>query len=97
LQLQVVGDGLRVERSTLLGTTQQHWLRSRIADVRVGYHLSPLVPRLVVDSGDLRWELQIHLEQGGSVGLLEDYPVQELQWVATVLRRELGLPSQDRD
>jgi len=96
LEMLVVGDGLHVERSTLLGTTQQHWLRSSIADVRVGYHLSPLVPRqlrqTLYDSGGLRWELQIHLEHGETVGLLEDYPPQELQWVATLLRRELGLP-----
>ncbi len=103
MQLQVVGDSLRVERHTLLGTTQQQWLRLRIADVRVGYHLSRLVPRQfrqsLYDSGRLNWELQIHLEHGEPVGLLEDYPAQELQWVATLLRRELGLPrvpGQDR-
>src|SRR5262249_52409685 len=95
LKLSVVDDGLRVEKSTLLGTTHQFWLRSRITDVRVGYYLLSRVPRqarqIVCDSGSLRWELQIHLAHGAPVGFLDGYPVRELQWVATLLRRELGL------
>lgn len=101
VRLDVVGDILRVQRKTLLGTTRTQWLRASIADVRVGYHLSRMVPmsirQTLYDSGSLPWELHIHLENGDAEGVLESYPAAELQWVATVLRRELELPKASSD
>jgi hypothetical protein len=96
--LAVEGDTLLVEQTTLYGTRQQEWRRSRIADVRVGDTLegrvaNPRTRRAVLDRTDPTWELHIRLTGGEIVRLLDGYGAVELQWLATVLRRALPLPA----
>jgi hypothetical protein len=39
------------------------------------------------------WELHIRLKRGEIIRLLEDYGDADLQWLATVLRRALRVPT----
>ncbi len=86
-------------RTSPFGSKQRQWQRAQLADVRLGY-------RVVTDRGHLpdqsqripqevrSWELEIlpHLGEGTPLLVLGGYELDELRWVATVLRRALRLP-----
>jgi hypothetical protein len=84
---------LLVRQSGLFRTNEQVVLRSRIADVRVGYHIhrwaGATMRQTVQDTGGVPWELQVFLNDGERVGVLDGLRAEELQWVATILRREI--------
>jgi hypothetical protein len=99
MQWWVVDDTLLVEQTTLYGTTHLRWPRWRVADVRVGYHVPAILAKsatlrnvMAHQHGDPRWAIHVHLENGDIVGLLDGYSAEELQWLATVLRRALRVP-----
>jgi hypothetical protein len=94
--LTVAGDTLHVSQTSPFGTRDKEWPRSRIADVRVGHTLegqvaNPRIRRTVLDQADPTWELQIHLTGGELVRLLDGYGDADLQWLATAVRRGLGV------
>jgi hypothetical protein len=82
--LAVAGDTLILRYSTLLGTGVRQWQRASVADVRSG--------RTWGEFDDANCELQIHLGSGKVVRLLAGYGDQDLQWLATMLRRALRVP-----
>ena len=82
--LVVAGDTLILRYTTLLGTRSRRWQRSSVADVRIR--------RTWGEFEDANCELQIHLADGTVVRLLAGYGDQELQWLATRLRRALRVP-----
>ena len=91
-----LGDNLLFCRqTTLFDNREKQALRHRIVDVRVGFHLPGWAPasvrQTVMDSGAATWELQIHLDAGERIGMLDGLPANQLQWLATVLRRELEI------
>jgi hypothetical protein len=97
--LSVAGDKLAVRQSSLYGVRREQWPRLRIADVRVGDGLdgrviSPHIRQFARDKANPTYELQIHLRNGEIVRFLDGYGDAELQWLATVLRRALGVPEQ---
>jgi hypothetical protein len=95
-----VADGrLKVRQSGFYGTRREEWPRFRVADVRAGDVLdgraiSPYTRPLARQNADSPYELQIHLRNGEIIRFLEGYGDAELQWLATVLRRALGVPEQ---
>ena len=94
--LSVVGDTLTLRQTNPYGTRGQEWPRRRIADVRLGDTLAgrainPRTRRAVLDKADPTWELHIHLTGGELVRLFDGYGDAELQWLATALRRALGV------
>jgi hypothetical protein len=95
----VADDRLMVRQSGLYGVRREQWPRLRIADVRAGDVLdgraiSPHVRQLARDQSDATYELQIHLRNRETIRFLDGYGCAELQWLATVLRRALGVPEQ---
>jgi hypothetical protein len=46
---------------------------------------------VVLDRADPTWELHIHLTGGELVRLLDGYGDAELQWLATAVRRAIGI------
>jgi hypothetical protein len=82
--LAVAGDQLVVERTGLFGTKHHAWQREEISDVRAG-------PSGMTVNDEPVLELQIHPRQGKKVGLLAGRDAEELRWLATTLRRALGL------
>jgi hypothetical protein len=98
--LTVAGDRLIVQQTSLYGVRRQQWPRLRIADVRVGDSLDrralpPHIRQLARDQADPPFELQIHLRNGEIVRVLDEYGAAELQWMATVPRRALGVPEEN--
>jgi hypothetical protein len=96
--LTVNGDTLLVQETSLFRTRQREWRRLGIADVRVGHTLegrvaSPRTRRAALDMNDPTWELHIHLLGGEIARLLDGYGDADLQWLATVLRRALRVPT----
>jgi hypothetical protein len=93
-----VADGrLTARQSGLSGVRSEEWPRLRIADVRAGdvldgRALSPSSRQLARDQADATYELQVHLQSGEIIRFLDGYGETELQWLATVLRRALGVP-----
>jgi hypothetical protein len=82
--LGVAGDTLILRYTTLLGTRYRTWQRQSVADVRSG--------RTWGELEDANCELQVYLSDGKVIRLLAGYGDQELQWLATVLRRALRVP-----
>jgi len=82
--LAVVGNQLLVLQTGLLGGQRREWPRDQLADVRSGPTGMEVndVPIL---------ELQIIPREGKKVGLLGGRDEAELAWMATVLRRALGI------
>ncbi|HEX3151884.1 MAG TPA: hypothetical protein VHR66_27680 [Gemmataceae bacterium] len=96
--LSVVGDTLVVRETNLYGTREREWPRRRIVDVCLGDTLAgrainPRTRRAVLDRADPTWELHIHLTDGEVVRLFDGYGDADLQWLATALRRTLGVPA----
>ncbi|MBY0526683.1 MAG: hypothetical protein K2R98_25020 [Gemmataceae bacterium] len=81
----VVGDRLLVLQSGPLGGKRYEWRRDEVADIRTGPSGMAVnqVPVL---------ELQVHPRSGKAIGLLAGRDDAELQWLATMLRRSLGVP-----
>jgi hypothetical protein len=84
-QLVVAGDLLMLRSTTLFGTRSWQWERASVVDVRIG--------RTWGEFEEANCELQIHLKDGKIVRVLPGYGDQELQWLATVLRRTLRVPN----
>ena len=98
LLVGVTDEAVILRQTNLLGTKQQVWQRPRVADIRVGSTAeaafsNPALRQRAYDSQDPTWELQIHMNTGEIVRLLDGYGDAELQWAATMLRRELRSPT----
>jgi hypothetical protein len=94
--LTVTGDGLVVRQTSPYRTRERAWPRRRITEVRLGNTLEgrmigPRTRQAVLDKADPIWELHIHLTGGELVRLFDGYGDAELQWLATALRRALGV------
>jgi hypothetical protein len=83
-QLAVAGDRLILRSKTLFGTRSRQWQRASVVDVRI--------ERAWGEFEEANCELQIHLKDRKIVRVLPGYGDQELQWLATVLRRTLRVP-----
>ena len=93
-RLRLTQELLFCEQSTLFDTQRGQFPIEHIADVRVGCHIPRLASSMrqtLVDSGQAPWELVIHRDSGQHVSFLHGMRAEELQWLATALRRELGL------
>jgi hypothetical protein len=84
-QLAVVGDVLTLRSTTLFGTRTRQWERASVVDVRIGRAWGE-------ELDEAHCDLQIHLKDRKVVHVLPGYGDQELQWLATVLRRALRVP-----
>jgi hypothetical protein len=84
-QLAVAGDVLTLRSTTLFGTRFRQWERASVVDVRIGRAWGEELEKA-------NCALQIHREDGKIVRVLSGYGDQELQWLATVLRRTLRVP-----
>jgi hypothetical protein len=85
LVLRVADNTLYFEGKSAFGATKLRWAREQIADINVEH----------VDTGETRfWALQVapYPGEGETCGLLRERDEAELRWVATLLRRELGVP-----
>jgi hypothetical protein len=95
--LTVAGDTLGLQQTNLYRTRRREWPRSRVVDVRVGSILEkrrligPRTRRVILDQTDPTWELHLHLRGGELIRLFDGYGDAELQWLATALRRALGM------
>jgi len=84
--LAVVGGRLLVLQSGLFGSKRREWGREEIADLCTGPSGMEVNDKPVP-------ELQVYLPKGEKVGLLGGRSEEELQWLATVLRRALKIAS----
>jgi hypothetical protein len=82
--LAVVGDRLLVLRTGLFGSRRHEWARADLAGVEVG-------PSGMTVNNTPVAELQVRPKDGTKVGLLAGRDEAELHWIATRLRRALGL------
>jgi hypothetical protein len=94
--LTVAGDKMIVEQSSLYGVRREQLPLQSITDVHLGDGfegrlLSPHLRQLARDRTDPTIELQVHLRNGKIIRLLGGYGDAELQWLATVLRRAVGV------
>jgi hypothetical protein len=85
-KLRVEKDILIVVETNLFGTKQREWRRNEIAAVRADGS------GMVVNDVPII-ELQIHPVTGKKIGLFAGRSNDELQWIATELRRELNVPA----
>jgi hypothetical protein len=83
----VVGETLMVLYTGIFGSKRQEWKREQIADIRTG-------PSGIEVNHTPEIELQILPHSGKKFGMLAGREVQELQWMATVLRRALRVPQE---
>jgi hypothetical protein len=81
----VAGGRLLILTQGPFGTRRKEWSAAELADVRPG-------PSGTVINGVPVLELQVHPREGEKYGLLAARDVDELEWMATLLRRSLGLP-----
>jgi hypothetical protein len=84
-QLAVVNDVLILRSMTPFGTRSRQWQRASVVDVRIGRACCEELEAA-------NCELQIHLKDKKIVRVLPGYGDQELQWLATMLRRTLRVP-----
>jgi hypothetical protein len=82
--LRLDGAGLRVAQAGLFGAKRWEWPRAEIVEIRAGPSGMEVNEQPVL-------ELQVHPRGGKKVGLLAGRDKAELQWMATHLRRALGL------
>jgi hypothetical protein len=83
--LAVVGDRLLVMQTGIFGGKRGEWPCDELADVRTG-------PSGIEVNSQPVLELQILPRDGTKLGLLAGRDRDELDWIATVLRRGLRLP-----
>jgi hypothetical protein len=89
--LSAGGDGLRVEQKGLFGAKSREWRRGEITALRSG-------PSGMRVNNVPVMELQIYAVTGKKkVGLLAGRSDAELRWLASELRRTLGVPAQAQD
>jgi hypothetical protein len=78
-------DELLIKRVSPLQTREYRFLASELAAIRVG-------PNGMEVNDVPVMELQIHPKVGKKVGLLSQLDDAELEWIAAILRRTLGVP-----
>jgi hypothetical protein len=83
----VAGDTLTLWRSGVLGDRRNQWRREELADIYVMEHPGDS------DNGP-HWELHIHPFFGEPLHLLAYQDLNELRWLATLLRRALHCPGE---
>jgi hypothetical protein len=88
--LEADGGRLRVETRGLLGTKELDWTRADLSAIRADASGMTVNDQPVL-------ELQVHPRTGKKVGLLAGRKEEELRWMATRLRRALGLPNRASD
>jgi len=86
--LAVVGDRLMVMQAGLFGAKRREWARADVKSIGVGPSGLSINDRPVL-------ELQVHPNEGSKFALLAGRDAAELRWMATVMRRALGV-SADR-
>jgi hypothetical protein len=89
-ELVILDGALMVLQSDLFRSRQWYWSREQVADVFVLHHID--------SDGPDHWELQIQPGpgEGMPVRLLDYLDVNELRWLATVLRKTLRCPGNAR-
>jgi hypothetical protein len=81
----VDGERLMVLKTSIFGSKTEEWQRDALRAIRVGPS--------GMESNDVPvLELQIHPKSGKKFGLLSGRDTDELEWMATHLRRSLGMP-----
>ncbi|HEY7329624.1 MAG TPA: hypothetical protein VH592_18440 [Gemmataceae bacterium] len=90
--IAVAGDSLQIVESGLLGTRRRHWSETDLLGVGVRSD------SWQNSKGNTRWTISLTVQsrQGGMYRLLSYREKAELEWIATVLRQALRLPSQQR-
>jgi hypothetical protein len=83
----VVGESLMVIQAGPLGTKRAEWARDELSDIRPGPCGMTVNKRPIL-------ELKIQPKLGKSFGLLAGHDVEELEWIATILRDALHVPAQ---
>jgi hypothetical protein len=91
VELAVRGDALIVLQSNLFGVIERHWWCEQVADIFVLHHLD--------SEGPDHWELQIQPRpgEGGAFRLLAYQDVNDLRWLATVLRQAVRCPCDSKE
>jgi hypothetical protein len=84
--LLIESGGLRLTQTGLVGTKQREWRRGDIAAVRADASGMEVNNRPVI-------ELQIHPVTGRKAGFFAGRNTDELRWIATELRKALGVPA----
>jgi hypothetical protein len=84
--LQIESGSLSVTQTGLFGTKQREWRRGDIAAVRADASGMEVNNRPVI-------ELQIHPVTGRKTGFFAGRDTDELRWIATELRKALGVPA----
>ena len=84
----VVGDKLLAMQTGIFGPTRHEWDKDEIVDVRPG-------PSGMKVNNHAVLELHIVQRHGKPVGFLSGRDTQELAWLATVLRKSLGVPREE--
>jgi hypothetical protein len=82
--LAVVGDRLLLLQTGPFRRTRREWARSQLTDVRTG-------PSGLSMGGEPVLELQVRARGDKKCGLLSGRDEEELRWLATILRRAMGL------
>jgi len=80
--LAVVDGNLMVYQTSLFRALRREWTKDQVTAIRAG-------PSSMSANDVPVLELQIHTNPGATVGLLAGHDVDELRWLATVLRRNL--------
>jgi hypothetical protein len=86
--LAVVDDTVMIYQTGLFRAKRHEWTAKAIDQIRVG------PSGMKVNDVPVR-ELQIHPKEGNKFGLLAGRDVNELRWMATILRRGIGQSSPD--
>jgi hypothetical protein len=87
--LAVVGDQLFYFHKGLFWSRRKEWHRDQLCDIRIGksnvsVNKEPLV------------EMKLYFLEGKTKGLLLGRDEEELRWLATKLRKSLGLPKTNK-
>jgi hypothetical protein len=84
--LMVTRGEFRIAQESLFGKKAWAWARDQVAAVRADRSGMEVNHRPVI-------ELQVHATDGKKIGLFSGRDEVELQWIATILRRQLGVPA----
>jgi hypothetical protein len=83
-------DGISIVVAGLFGTRRWDWTRGQIRFIRTGPSGMEVNNQPVI-------ELQLHTDAGRKKGFLAGRKVEELKWLATQLRKELGVPADESE
>lgn len=86
--IAVIDGNLAILQKSPSGTKKEQWPREQIASIRMG-------PSGMEVNDVPVMELQVHFQDGDKFGILSERENEEIEWVATILRNELGMPAQD--